>query len=611
MKHIEYPYKPNPWMSFLSMLVLSGTTYIAFDTANTNDRGIIFYHLIELSPPNATIFYWGGFFLIALSTLIYMLAIVSAFFSKAKLTITDTEILVPSTIVFSSQNIIVQLADINNMDEMIQTNYGLEIGRYLKIQYDNWSKEIHILKQMLPNKEAFRKVCDVLDIRVEAIKNQSVQPIFQSEAENQIVKKQSIQHTFCSQCGLALAETSAFCGSCGTPTGKNTQSVHPNIEKDEVPWYRKNWILWLSFIFFLPLWFALRSIPEIRKKRVVPSDTFVAIKNNKLSCENPAIGNNSKILDSTKDKVIYYDEVPWYRKCWFMRLSLILFPPLLALILWTGESYYVDKYGSLKTRNKLVFSIFAVVTAPFYIVIFYAIFALILSHLYADYVRSELQKSACSVVTEIFHEQLLIGNVDCKVVKITAKVRENFYTAKATLDNGEDIDITIENKYETIFVSIPNPPQNEAAAETERQAEEAQRQSEAAAKAVAEAKRQSELQRQQQKAIEAKRRAELVRQKTEANARPTPDEDLIPPDNNNSALWFRVININEFDTLNMRTKASTRKSPIVYKIPFNEDCILGTEETQIYLNKVWRKITVNNRTGWVNSEFLTETSGCE
>lgn len=116
--------------------------------------------------------------------------------------------------------------------------------------------------------------------------------------------------------------------------------------------------------------------------------------------------------------------------------------------------------------------------------------------------------------------------------------------------------------------------------------------------AIAKTQRQ-ELQRQRE-AAEAKRRVN--------NTVKVGSENLIPLANNNSATWFRVINIPEWDTLNMRTKASTR-SPTIYKIPFNKDCILGTEETQLYLNKVWRKIIFNNRTGWVNSKFLGATNG--
>ncbi len=68
---------------------------------------------------------------------------------------------------------------------------------------------------------------------------------------------------------------------------------------------------------------------------------------------------------------------------------------------------------------------------------------------------SSIEQSACPLVTQIIHEQLK-GSADCKVVKITEDVGNNFYKAKAILDNGNDLKITIERKGKNIYVKIPN-----------------------------------------------------------------------------------------------------------------------------------------------------------
>ena len=65
-----------------------------------------------------------------------------------------------------------------------------------------------------------------------------------------------------------------------------------------------------------------------------------------------------------------------------------------------------------------------------------------------------IKKSACPLVTQIIHEQLEISTT-CKVVKITQNLGNGLYKAEATLDNGNDIKITIERKDDNIEVTIP------------------------------------------------------------------------------------------------------------------------------------------------------------
>lgn len=69
--------------------------------------------------------------------------------------------------------------------------------------------------------------------------------------------------------------------------------------------------------------------------------------------------------------------------------------------------------------------------------------------------RQTLADSACPVVTQIIQEQLN-GSAVCKGVTIVREVNDGFYVGKATLDNGHELTITIEDKGKNIEVKIPS-----------------------------------------------------------------------------------------------------------------------------------------------------------
>lgn len=69
--------------------------------------------------------------------------------------------------------------------------------------------------------------------------------------------------------------------------------------------------------------------------------------------------------------------------------------------------------------------------------------------------NNNIEEAACPVVTDIIHQQLA-GSANCKSVKITDTVSDDFYKATATLDNGNDLNITIEKQKDgQIYVRIP------------------------------------------------------------------------------------------------------------------------------------------------------------
>jgi hypothetical protein len=67
-----------------------------------------------------------------------------------------------------------------------------------------------------------------------------------------------------------------------------------------------------------------------------------------------------------------------------------------------------------------------------------------------------IEESAVPLVTQIIQDEIGPDAPACKAVEILEEVSEGFYKAKATLANGNDIDITIELRGEDeLFVQIP------------------------------------------------------------------------------------------------------------------------------------------------------------
>jgi len=71
-------------------------------------------------------------------------------------------------------------------------------------------------------------------------------------------------------------------------------------------------------------------------------------------------------------------------------------------------------------------------------------------------IESTLEKESVGLVSQILEENLGAGAATCKAVKIDEEVTDGFYKATATLDNGNDLRITIEHKDNgEIYVQVP------------------------------------------------------------------------------------------------------------------------------------------------------------
>lgn len=79
--------------------------------------------------------------------------------------------------------------------------------------------------------------------------------------------------------------------------------------------------------------------------------------------------------------------------------------------------------------------------APFYLWCVSFFIATYFGHLSS---MKYLEKNACGLVTQIIQNQML--STECVGVTIGKETKSGFYKAEATLDNGNDVDITIDTR---------------------------------------------------------------------------------------------------------------------------------------------------------------------
>lgn len=68
--------------------------------------------------------------------------------------------------------------------------------------------------------------------------------------------------------------------------------------------------------------------------------------------------------------------------------------------------------------------------------------------------ESAIEEAACPLVTDIIHKQFYQSS-SCVAVTIEEELKSGLYRASAILDNGNEINITIEKKGEQIVVRVP------------------------------------------------------------------------------------------------------------------------------------------------------------
>lgn len=150
---LEYPYQPSIKMLALVVIGFAATGMFLANIANTNDQGLIIDRAIELSPHNATIFYWvlaslaGGFVAMGL------LAMLELTFASEKpvLRLTRDEVIIPPYM-FRRDPRNILYRDITGLSVR-------DVGRqqFLYIHYGD-RKKAPINREWLPDKAAYAQV---------------------------------------------------------------------------------------------------------------------------------------------------------------------------------------------------------------------------------------------------------------------------------------------------------------------------------------------------------------------------------------------------------------------------------------------------------------------
>lgn len=105
---------------------------------------------------------------------------------------------------------------------------------------------------------------------------------------------------------------------------------------------------------------------------------------------------------------------------------------------------YLWKRATVLGSNRLLFIVWMLAFAASFVVYSYSN-------------DSALEEAACPVVTTILKENNGVDASKCMKVTIKEKVTDKFYKATATLDNGNDINVTIElTSDENFYVRVPD-----------------------------------------------------------------------------------------------------------------------------------------------------------
>ena len=109
----KYRYRAKPLVMILCAVFFTACGYAVLNDAQTNDRGLIIDHLIELDMHQATIFYWALFACCVGFVGIALVALISALTQETYVEVTDKGILVPA--IFRNNTTYVQFADVTQV----------------------------------------------------------------------------------------------------------------------------------------------------------------------------------------------------------------------------------------------------------------------------------------------------------------------------------------------------------------------------------------------------------------------------------------------------------------------------------------------------------------
>lgn len=159
MRTLRYPYKPGPLRMLLVILFFGVCGYFLAQVAQTNTKGLLINGIVELSPDNATVFFWCLAALSGAFVLAGLLGLVASFTSSKELLLTENTLTAPAAM-WSRHPKVIRVSDITHLETQ-----SIERQRFLNV-YHRGGK-LAISASLLPNGAAFDELCAELASRMQ------------------------------------------------------------------------------------------------------------------------------------------------------------------------------------------------------------------------------------------------------------------------------------------------------------------------------------------------------------------------------------------------------------------------------------------------------------
>jgi hypothetical protein len=153
MRVLQYSYKPSMGKLLLGLPFFGIGAVWFFREYQTNGRGLILNHIIELSPRNASFFYLGLSVFCCLFVVLGLFAILGNLGGPKQLTLTDAQLTVPNSL-YSSKLKTVKVSDIQGL-RLVSMR-----GRYLYVYHPGGT--VRITEEYFPSGAAFDELCQAL-----------------------------------------------------------------------------------------------------------------------------------------------------------------------------------------------------------------------------------------------------------------------------------------------------------------------------------------------------------------------------------------------------------------------------------------------------------------
>jgi len=149
----DYKYQSTWKGTLMGVLFFVPCTIVLACKASLNDRGVILSGLIELSPFQATLFYWLLATLSAGFVVLGGIMALELLFIQRRLTLSDRSLIIPATLFTEAKTLF--YSDILSLSPQ-------SIGNQRLLTIVHRQGKFHVQDSMLPQPRDFDEICDVL-----------------------------------------------------------------------------------------------------------------------------------------------------------------------------------------------------------------------------------------------------------------------------------------------------------------------------------------------------------------------------------------------------------------------------------------------------------------